>query len=129
MTSSENHVLELKKFIFKELADKGKILSEVEYDKLDNAMFQSPSSLRLRNTGYLLLKTIYDNEKFPLEKRLTGRELLTLKNDVAWPYFLPAQQQYIVLFTIKESFLLKLQGGNVKKWLKQIHDRKSNKNK
>jgi hypothetical protein len=129
MTLSDNHVRELKEFIFKELADAGKILSEVSYDKLDHALFQTPSSLRLRNTGYMLLKTIYDNEKFPLEKRLTGRELMTLKNDVGWPYFLPVQQQYIVLFTIKESFLLKLQGGNVKKWLAQIHKKNSKKNK
>lgn len=111
------------------MKEKGVLLSEVEYKKLDLAMFQSHTSLRLKRTGYMLLKTIYANEKFPLEKKLTGRELLTLKNHVGWPYFLPVDQSYIVLFTIKESFLLRLQGGNVKKWLKQIYDKNSKKNK
>lgn len=128
MTSSEQHVRELKDFIFKQLHDADLIIN-TDSEKLDSALFQSPTSLRLRKPGYILLKAIYDHEKFPLESKLTGRELLTLKNDVGWPYFLPVDQSYLVLFTIKESFLLKLQGGNVKKWLAQIHARKSNKNK
>ena len=127
--TSDDHVKELKDFIFKHMKQEGKLLSEVEHDKLDLALFQSHSSLRLKKTGYMLLKTVYDNEKFPLEKKLTGRELMTLKKHVGWPYYLPVDHSYIVLFTIKESFLLKLQGGNVKKWLEQIYKKNSKKNK
>ncbi len=128
MTSDE-HIRELKDFIFKQLEEEGKLLSDIDRNKLDLALFQSHTSLRLTRTGYLLLKTVYTSEKFALNEKLTGRELLTLKNDVGWPYFLPVDNTYIVLFTIKESFYLKLQGGNVKKWLAQIHRKKSKKNK
>lgn len=128
MTSDE-HIKELKDFIFKQLEEEGKILSEVDRDKLDLALFKSHKSLRLTKVGYMMLKTVYANEKFALNKRLSGRELMTLKNDVGWPYFLPVDHSYIVLFTIKESFLLKLQGGDVKKWLENIYRKNSNKNK
>jgi len=128
MTSDE-HIKELKEFIFDQLEEEGKILSEVDRDKLDLALFKSHGTLRLTKIGYMMLKAVYTNEKFALSKRLTGRELMTLKNDVGWPYFLPTDHSYIVLFTVKASFFLKLQGGDVKKWLKQIYDRKSKENK
>jgi len=119
---SDEHVKELKDFIFAELMNSN---LTIDKDLLDPLLFQSPTSLRLRNPGYHVLKNMYDNEKFELAEKLNGRELLTLKNDVGWPYFLPQDHSYIILFTIKASFLLKLQGGNVKKWLKQIHDKNS----
>ena len=123
---SNDHVKELKDFIFAEIIEQGN-LSEGHH--LDALIFQSPTSLRLRNSGYHILKNLYDNEKFELESKLNGRELLTLKNDVGWPYFLPQNHSYIILFTIKASFLLKLQGGHVKKWLAQIHAKNSKENK
>lgn len=127
--NSDEHIRELKDFIFDHLKKEGKLLSEVETDKLDSALFKSRRSLRLTKVGYMLLKTVFTNEKFALNERLTGRELMTLKNDVGWPYFLPVDHSYIVLFTVKQSFFLKLQGGNVKKWLAQIYRKNSKKNK
>jgi len=121
---SNDHIKELKEFIFKQLHD-AELIIAVDYSKLDPVIFQSPISLRLRKAGYLILSKLYDHEKFPLESKLNGRELLTLKNHVGWPYYLPVDHSYIVLFTIKESFLLKLQGGNVKKWLQQIYNKNS----
>ena len=121
---SNDHIKELKEFIFKQLHD-AELIIAVDYSKLDPVIFQSPVSLRLRKTGYLILSKLYDHEKFPLESKLNGRELLTLKKHVGWPYYLPIDHSYIVLFTIKESFLLKLQGGNVKKWLQQIYNKNS----
>lgn len=129
MPSSETRIRELKDFIFKQLSEAGIILSDINYDKIDPVLFQSPVSLRLRKTGYMILKNIYDNEKFTLKEKLTGRELMTLKRHVGWPYYLPVDHSYIVLFTIKESFLLKLQGGDVKKWLAQVYKKNSKKNK
>lgn len=128
MTSDE-HIKDLKDFIFAHLEKEGKLLSDVDRDKLDLALFKSHRSLRLTRVGYMMLKTVFDSEKFLLDERLSGRELMTLKNDVGWPYFLPVDHSYIILFTIKESFLLKLQGGNVKKWLENIYRKNSNKNK
>ena len=121
---SNDHIKELKEFIFKQLHD-AELIIAVDYSKLDPVIFQSPVSLRLRKAGYIILSKLYDHEKFPLESKLNGRELLTLKNHVGWPYYLPVDHSYIVLFTIKESFLLKLQGGNVKKWLQQIYNKNS----
>ena len=122
---SDDRTKELKDFIVSTLKEEGILKKDIEPDKIEKALFQTPSSLRLRKPGYVLMKAVYDHEKFPLEDKLTGRELMTLKNYVSWPYFLPVDHSYIVLFTIKESFFLKLQGGDVKKWLAQIHEKNS----
>lgn len=123
------HIINLKAFIFSQLEDNNLLPPALEHKNYDKVLFQSPYSLRLRKTGYILLKALYDHERFELKEKLTGRELMTLKNDVGWPYYLPVDHSYIVLFTIRESFLLKLQGGNVKKWLSQIYEKNSKKNK
>lgn len=112
----------LKKFIFDELRGGGSLDTDEE---LDHKLFQSPSSLRLRWAGYIALRNLYDHEEFPLDEKLTGRELITLKNYVQWPYFLPTNHSILYLFTIKQSFLLKLQGGDVKRWLAEIYQKNS----
>jgi len=112
----------LKEFILNELREAGHVGTDEE---LDFAMFQSISSLRLRWAGFRALRELYDHEEFPLEEKLTGRELMTLKNHVCWPYFLPTNQSSLYLFTIKQAFLLKLQGGDVKRWLAEIYQKKS----
>lgn len=119
----DEHGMALKEFIINELREAGHVGTDEE---LDFAMFQSVSSLRLRWAGYRACRDIYDHEEFPLEEKLTGRELMTLKNHVAWPYFLPSNQSTLYLFTMKQSFLLKLQGGDVKRWLAEIYEKKSN---
>lgn len=112
----------LKEFIFGELRAGGILNSDEEFD---HQIFQSPSSLRLRFPGYCALRNVYDHEEFPLEEKLTGRELMTLKNFVRWPYFLPTNHHTLYLFTIKQSFLLKLQGGDVKRWLAELYRKNS----
>ena len=110
----------LKKFIFDELRNDETLDTDEE---LDHQLFQSPSSLRLRWAGHVALRKLYDSEEFPLDEKLTGRELMTLKNYVQWPYFLPTNHSALYLFTIKQSFLLKLQGGDVKRWLAEIYQK------
>lgn len=112
----------LKSFIFNEIREGDHVDTDEE---LDHKLFQSPSSLRLRWAGFRTLRNLYDNEEFPLDEKLTGRELMTLKNYVQWPYFLPSNHSSLYLFTIKQSFLLKLQGGDVKRWLAEIYQKKS----
>lgn len=119
---TDNHDRALKEFILSELHEAGHVGTDEE---LDFAMFQSVSSLRLRWAGYRALRELYDHEEFSLEEKLTGRELMTLKNHVSWPYFLPSNQSSIYLFTIKQAFLLKLQGGDVKRWLAEIYQKKT----
>lgn len=113
---------QLKIFIFDELRERG---YEEDDDELDNKLFQSPHTLRLRWAGFHALRALYAQEEFPLEERLTGRELMTLKTYVPWPYFLPSNQSSLYLFTMKQSFLLKLQGGDVKRWLAEINEKHS----
>ena len=115
-TMSEERVNALKGFIFTELETDGLIID----DDFKKQMFQSPNTIRLRYFGFMVLKRYYEYASFDLEDRLTGRELLTLRDNVGWPYFLPTNHTHIDLFTIKQSFVLKLNGGDVKKWLKNL---------
>ena len=87
------------------------------------------SSDHVKELKDFIFAEIIEQGKLAEGHKLNGRELLTLKNYVGWPYFLPQDHSYIILFTIKASFLLKLQGGHVKKWLAQIHAKNSKKNK
>lgn len=121
----DDRITALKEFIFSEVRENKDVPKEVDDEELDGLYFHAPSNLRLRWPGYIVLGSLFDNEKFPLEDKLTGRELLTLKNHVPWPYYLPVNHQYVTLFTIKQSFLLKLQGGDVKRWLAQIYEKNS----
>ena len=117
------HIQPLKDFIFNELNDD--VFPEETHKSLDGLMFNAPTTLRLTHFGYNILRNIYDHEKFPLEEKLTGRELLTLKNHVTWPYYLPANHGHLHLFTIKQTFILKLNGGDVKKWLENLYQKNS----
>ena len=121
------HIKPLKEFIFAELKQ-GDL--EGETDKsLDGLIFNAPTTLRLNQFGFHLLNQVYTHEAFQLERSLTGRELLTLKNYVTWPYYLPGNHSNLYLFTIKQAFVLKLNGGDVKKWLENLYNKNSNKNK
>lgn len=118
------HIQPLKEFIIDGLISDG-IFPDETFKSLDGLMFNAPTTLRLTYFGYKVLKNVYDNESFELEKKLTGRELLTLKNYVTWPYYLPSNHGKLHLFTIKQAFVLRLNGGDVKKWLKHLYDKNS----
>lgn len=118
---SSDRTTELKEFIFDQLRAQGFASTNKELDYL---MFQTPYSLRLRKEGYLILRKLYDVEDFPLDEPLTGRELMTLKNYVSWPYFLPRDQTHLAIFSsVKDTFLIRLGGGDVKKWLASVYQK------
>ena len=117
------HIQPLKDFIFDDLNIE--IFPEETHKSLDGLMFNAPTTLRLTHFGYNIMRNVYDHEKFPLEEKLTGRELLTLKNHVTWPYYLPGSHANLFLFTIKQAFILKLNGGAVKKWLDNLYQKNS----
>lgn len=119
---TNDYVKTLKEFIFNELREND---YEGKYSELDKQLFQSPSTLRVRIPGFYAIRALYNYEEFPLEMKLTGRELMTLKNYVRWPYYLPTNHSILYLFTIKQAFLLKLQGGDVKRWLAEIYQKNS----
>ena len=118
---NEDRIQALKKFILNDLEKEGIDIS----DGFSKMLFQSPSTLRLRYFGYNMLKRYYEYKDFPLDERLTGKELLTLKNKVGYPYYLPNNHTHIALFTLKQSFVLKLNGGDVKTWLKNLENKSS----
>ena len=117
------HIKPLKEFIFDELIQ-GDLTGET-HDSLDGFIFMAPTTLRLRVAGFQTLKKIYTHESFELAEKLTGRELLTLKNCVTWPYYLPTNHGQLHLFTIKQAFVLRLNGGDVKKWLENLYNKNS----
>ena len=118
---SEERIEALKKHIIDELQQEG-VDTSGDFSKM---LWQSPRSLRLRFFGYNILKRYYKYVDFPLEERLTGRELMTLKYDVQYPYYLPSNHSHLSLFTLKQSFVLKLNGGDVKKWLSDLKNKSS----
>ena len=115
-TMTEDRIKALKEFIFNDLIEAGNTLEPNDI----HLIFQSPASLRLRPLGKSLLSGVYESHDFELEERLTGRELMTLRDKVGYPYFLPANHSHILLFTTKQSFVLKLNGGDVKGWLEKL---------
>lgn len=113
---NEEYITALKEHIIKELEAEGVDCSG-DFSKM---LWQSPKSLRLRFFGFNILKRYYKYADFPLEERLTGKELMTLKYKVMYPYYLPSNHSHFSLFTIKQAFVLKLNGGDVKKWLSDL---------
>lgn len=116
---------ELKEFIFNEMREQFPELAQIDNHELDLKIFQAPSTIRLRPFGLVMLKQIYDCYEFELDERLSGRELLALKNYVGTPYFLPTNQKRIFIFSSKGAFMLNLKGGDVKSWLRGLIDRNS----
>jgi hypothetical protein len=116
---TEDRIQALKEHIFNDLVEAGNAIEPNDI----KLIFQSPGSLRLRPIGQSMMKGVYEWHEFPLEERLTGRELMTLKEKVGYPYFLPMNHTHIVLFTVKQSFVLKLNGGDVKKWLANLENK------
>ena len=119
MTMTKDRVESIKEFIYTDLEKEGIILTDDDRKQF----WQSPNTIRLRYFGLLIMRKYYTNETFDLDERLTGRELFTLRDNVGWPYFLPTNHTHITLFTVKQSFVLKLNGGDVKKWLKNLEDK------
>ena len=119
---TENRVDALREFIFNDLKEQESWKDET-LESFGKIAFQTPNTLRLRFFGFNILKDLYEWADFQLDQRLTGRELLTLRDCVGWPYYLPANHSHIALFTIKQSFVLKLNGGDVKKWLKNLENK------
>lgn len=116
---------ELKEFIFNEMRGQFPELAHIDNHELDLKIFQAPSTIRLRPFGLVMLKQMYDCYEFELGERLSGRELLALKNHVGTPYFLPTNQKRIFIFSSKSAFVLNLKGGDVKNWLRGIINKNS----
>lgn len=119
---------EIKIFIFDEIRANFPEYAEYDNHDLDLKIFNAPSTVRLRPIGFTILRELYDCYDFELDSPLNGKELLALKNYVGLPYFLPVNQKRIHIFSSRNAFLLKLGGGDVKRWLQSLIEKKKSAN-
>lgn len=104
----ETIILEVRKLDpekFESLSDK----------EIGSLIFRNTRAIRLKKSGWDILRKHFDSEQFELSRRLNGKELILLQNKMKYPYFLSAKNIY--LFNTKDIFTLKLLGGDVSKWL------------
>ncbi len=107
--------------IFADLRKENEAYCQLTDKELDHLIFRNSQTLRLKKEGYDLLSKVYWSEKFDVgTTKLTGRELLTLKNAVPLPFFLTAK--YLYLFSSKQAFILSLLKGDIRKWLAKLHE-------
>lgn len=83
--------------------------------ELESLIFRNSKTIRLKKTGWNILRKHFNCEKFELGRRLTGKELISIQEKLEWPYFLSAKNIY--LFNSKDIFKLRLYGGDIGKWL------------
>lgn len=112
MTSNKDAI---KKAVIAEVRKLESICSEASDEEVHNIIFRNSNSIRLKKSGWNILRRNFECEQFELSKKLTGKELIVLQNKLEWPYFLSAKNIY--LFSTKDIFTLRLMGGDVSKWL------------
>jgi len=83
--------------------------------EIEKVVFRNTKTIRLRKSGWDILRKHFTSEKFELSRRLTGKELLILQKKMQYPYFLSAKNLY--LFSTRDIFKIRLMGGDVSKWL------------
>jgi hypothetical protein len=79
--------------------------------------FYQADSLRLRSSGYKLLKVFFDCEEFKHEREFYVGEILTLSKHMNAPFFISGTK--IVLFSHEHIVLCKL-AGSVALWLENF---------
>ena len=64
--------------------------------------------------------------KFKLDNfKLSNKAVVKLDQTMQWPYFIDNKQ--LVLFSEKDSVILKLKGQNLEKWLNGLREPKNSK--
>lgn len=107
--------LDVKLQLFSYIRENISSLCEADDQTLDKMLFKNRFTIRLHRRGYQFMQKHFENFSFDIQSKLSGSNLLTLKKHIQFPYFLSDKKLYI--FSSKDAFVLKLNGGNVKKWL------------
>ena len=107
--------LDVKSQLFSYIREHISELCDSDYQTLDKMLFKNRLTIRLHLRGFNFMQKHFETFSFDLQTRLSGSDLLTLKQQIQFPYFLSDKKLYI--FSSKDAFVLKLNGGNVKKWL------------
>lgn len=109
--SEVDRVRRLKNAIYGDICDE---ISENGYQNID-WMFVSETSLRLTPMGLKFMMDRYDHREFKLEKALTGRQLISLKERCRLPFYVATKK--VVLFEPRHIFKVELMGG-ISEWLR-----------
>lgn len=92
------------------------IICKEEKKVLEHVIFYRPPSIRLSYKGYLVLRKMYDEHKFPLST-LSNQDLVNLYNHSKYPYYIGGS--HIIMFDGEEAFAVILSGG-IKEWLDNL---------
>lgn len=80
------------------------------------------SGVRLTKFGLNIMTKSFTSYKFPLENFiLTNNAVVKLDRSMVWPYYIDNKQ--LVLFSEKDSIILKLKGQNLEKWLSGLREK------
>lgn len=79
--------------------------------------FHTDDSLRLRSTGYQLLKTFFEHEEFVHDREFYSGEILALSQHMNAPFYI--NRDKIVLFHNEHIVMCKL-AGSVALWLQNF---------
>ena len=76
------------------------------------------SGLRLTKLGNTLLKSEYDNYKFPVAEGIHKKLLLRLHEKMRWPYFL--EKKTLILYSEDDAMWLKLVANDIEKFANSL---------
>lgn len=84
----------------------------------------SISGVRLSKFGLKLMEKSFTSYNFPLENFiLTNKAVVKMDRTMMWPYYIDNKK--LVLFSEKDSVILKLKGQNLEKWLNGLREPKT----
>ena len=76
------------------------------------------SGLRLTKLGNTLLKSEYDNYKFPVAEGIHKKLLLRLHEKMRWPYLL--EKKTLILYSEDDAMWLKLVSNDIEKFANSL---------
>ena len=82
------------------------------------------TGVRLSKFGLKLMQKSFTCYNFPLENFvLTNKAVVKMDRTMQWPYYIDNKK--LVLFSEKDSIILKLKGQNLEKWLNGLRQPKT----
>ena len=83
----------------------------------------SVTGVRLSKFGLKLMEKSFTSYPFALENfLLTNKAVVKMDRTMVWPYYIDNKK--LVLFSEKDSVILKLKGQNLEKWLNGLREPK-----
>jgi len=70
---------------------------------------KKPTGLRLSSKGYQLLNRLFDHYEFQSDQELTGSIVISLDNNMKWPYYIDGKK--VILYNREDAGWFKLSGN------------------